>query len=118
MISFIHDPDGKYKEPGGVMSDTSTAMRDPAFYRWHKMVDDLCVKLKNRLEPYRDQDLVFDGIKIKSLDLLDGSNKSTEQLFTFWQKTIVNLQNGLDFHVNKQSLVTLTHLNYQTFTYV
>jgi tyrosinase len=28
-------------EPAGVMIDTDTAIRDPAFYRWHRHVDDL-----------------------------------------------------------------------------
>lgn len=117
IISLIHDPDGKYKEMGGVMSDTTTALRDPAFYRWHKMIDDLGVKLKDRLPPYTDKDLAFSGIKIVSVDILDNSNKSITELLTFWQQTTLNLQNGLDFHVQTPSLVTVTHLNHQEFTY-
>lgn len=118
MISLIHDPCMKYKEPGGVMSDTTTALRDPIFYRWHKMCDDLGVKLKNRLPRYTDADLTFSGIKIKSFDFVDPSDKVLPQLTTFWQRSIVNLQNGLDFHANVPSLVAFTHLNYQQFTYL
>lgn len=117
MIALSHDPLMKYKEPGGCLSDTTTALRDPAFFRWHKMIDDLCVKLKNRLPPYEPKDLSFDKIKIKEFKLFDSSNKSVDELITFWQETTVNLQNGLDFHVNAPSLVTFTHLNYQHFTY-
>lgn len=118
IISLIHDPKMKYKEQGGVMADTTTAARDPVFYRWHKMVDDLCVKLKDRLPPYQRQQLIFKGIAIKSLDVLDESkNEPTEELVTFWQESTVNLQSGLDFHVNSPILVSFTHLNYRQFGY-
>ncbi|XP_055317646.1 phenoloxidase subunit 1-like [Sitodiplosis mosellana] len=118
MTSSMHDPDGKHKEPPGVMGDTTTAMRDPLFFRWHKMVDQLFTKLKDRLPPYQEADLQFKDITIKSLNILDGSNQSTEQLITFWQKSTVNLQNGLNFHRSEPILVTFTHLNYQHFSYL
>lgn len=118
VISFIHDPQMKYKEEPAVMSDTTTSCRDPVFYRWHKMFDDVCVKLKDRLPPYQPKDLAYNGIKLVSLDLYNDSNQQkTEELITFWQKSTVNLQNGLDFHVDSPSLVSFTHLNYQHFTY-
>lgn len=118
MISYIHDPDMKYNEPANVVSDTTTAMRDPVFFRWHKTIDMLCVKLKDRLPPYEENDLIFTDITIKSFNILDASNQQIDQLITFWQKSTVNLQNGLDFHVSEPVLVTFTHLNYQQFSYV
>lgn len=118
VISFMHDPDMKYKEEAGLLADSTTAARDPVFYRWHKMIDDLCVKLKDRSPPYDNSNLTFRGIKINSLDLIRASDqKPTNELITFWQKSTVNLQNGLDFHANSPSLVTFTHLNYQNFIY-
>ena len=39
LIASIPDPQGN---PGqGVMAFTSTAIRDPVFYRWHRQVDDI-----------------------------------------------------------------------------
>lgn len=117
MLSYIHDPEDKYKEQAGVMSDTTTAMRDPVFFRWHKMIDELCCKLKNRLPPYPESDLLFEDISISSLVILNESNQPIHELNTFWQKTSVNLQNGMDFHVAHPVYVTFTHLNYRHFKY-
>lgn len=34
FISYSHDPDHRHLESFGVMGDSSTAMRDPVFYRY------------------------------------------------------------------------------------
>lgn len=119
IISRIHDPTGKYNEPGAVMGFTQTACRDPIFYRWHQMIDNLCMKIKDQLPPYEKTDLAFDYIKIQSIDLLDLNNKpfDKDQLITFWQQSDINLGNGLDFRADQQAIVRVTHLSYQRFTY-
>lgn len=101
------------------MGDNTTAVRDPVFYRWHQMVDDMCLRLKNRFNLYGETELAFNGIKIQSFDLLDGDNNplKNNQFITYWQKTVVNLQFGLDFHTDQPLLVRFTHLNYQHFSY-
>ncbi|HEY6186075.1 MAG TPA: tyrosinase family protein [Pyrinomonadaceae bacterium] len=39
--------------PYGVMATTATAVRDPAFFRWHKLVDDIYYQYQQaRLDPY------------------------------------------------------------------
>lgn len=101
------------------MSYTQTAVRDPVFFRWHQMIDNLCMKLKDRLTPYTKADLEFNGIKIQSIDLLDENNKPIDknELITHWQQSDVDLQNGLDFRAQKPVFVRFTHLNYRSFTY-
>lgn len=37
---------------GGIMSDTTVAIRDPFFYRWHKHVDEFYFKWQEKLESY------------------------------------------------------------------
>src|SRR5207253_975976 len=37
--------------PYGVMGDTSTAIRDPIFFRWHKQIDDIFYKWQERQPP-------------------------------------------------------------------
>lgn len=39
LIAFSHDPAAKFKEKAGVMGDVSSAMRDPAFYRYAASVN-------------------------------------------------------------------------------
>lgn len=39
-------------EPAGVMIDTDTAIRDPAFYRWHRHVDDLGATWQDEQDPH------------------------------------------------------------------
>lgn len=114
---MIHDPTNKYKTQSTIIKDLSSTLRDPFFYQWHKMVDDLCVRIKVKLPKYKTEELQLNGIKIASLELLDETNNSVEQLITFWQKSTVDLQNGLDFHSNNPSRITFTHLNYQQFIY-
>lgn len=100
------------------MLDISSAMRDPTFYGVHKMFDDLCSRHKDTLPRYEKDVLKFDAISIKSLDVLNEAGNSVTQLETFWQKSTVDLQFGLDFRPgNQPSRVTFTHLNYKRFTY-
>lgn len=101
------------------MGYTQTACRDPIFYQWHQMIDDLCMKVKDRLPPYTNSDLTFNGIKIQSIDLLDANNKPFDknELITFWQQSDVNLANGLDFSSHQPANVRFTHLNNREFTY-
>lgn len=39
------------------MGDNKTAMRDPVFYRWHSMMDDLFVEFKKTLKPYTEDEV-------------------------------------------------------------
>lgn len=101
------------------MGSTTTAVRDPIFFRWHQTIDEICLKLKDYLPFYTSDVLSFNGIEIKSLDLLNDSDEplANDQLITYWQKSTVNLQNGLDFRADEPVLVQFTHLNYQHFSY-
>lgn len=38
--------------PYGVMSGTATAVRDPIFFRWHKLIDDIYYSYQRTLPPY------------------------------------------------------------------
>ena len=48
----------------GVMGDTTTAIRDPVFFRWHKFIDDTFVLHKETLAPYEEDDLRFDSVNL------------------------------------------------------
>ena len=41
------------------MGDTSTAMRDPVFFRWHKFIDSLFQEfIETRLPPYSTKEVM------------------------------------------------------------
>jgi tyrosinase len=49
LLAALADPDGAFPKKDGVMIDTSTAVRDPVFWRWHKHVDDIFVLWQEKL---------------------------------------------------------------------
>ena len=53
----------------GVMDDTGTAVRDPIFFRWHKFIDDLFVRHKNKLTPYSADDLSFNPVCLEEISV-------------------------------------------------
>lgn len=91
-------------------------MRDIVFYEWHTFVNDLFEQHKLTLPPYTDTELKLDNVKIDNVELICGGAYVNE-LRTFWQKTDVNLQNGLDFAAAGTIYVTFSHLNYEKFSY-
>lgn len=117
MSNLLEASIGRHNEDGGVMMDTSTAMRDPVFYRWHSMIDYLFLHHKNTLPPYADNQLRLDNIKIDNVEFVS-DGKIVDELRTYWHiLTNVNLQNGLDFAANETVYVTVTHSIYEKFSY-
>ncbi|XP_059608144.1 phenoloxidase 2-like [Phlebotomus argentipes] len=108
----------KYLEQPGVMADTSTAMRDPVFYRWHKFIDNLLSEYKYTLAPYTDEQLACPGIKVDKVNLIV-NQKYTKELCTFWQWDDVNMSLGLDFNGDGSEPVYIRfcHINHEEFVY-
>ncbi|KAK5638831.1 hypothetical protein RI129_013126 [Pyrocoelia pectoralis] len=99
FLAYIHDPDHRHLETFGVMGDSTTAMRDPIFYRWHACIDDIFQQFKETLPRYPSQ------------------GGSPNVLSTFWQQSDVNLTRGMDFQPRGPVFVRFTHLQHQPFTY-
>lgn len=53
VIGLVEDPDWRYKKVPGVMSEVATAMRDPVFYNYHALIDNIVEKHKETLSPYK-----------------------------------------------------------------
>lgn len=117
LIALCHDPDMKYNEDQAVMGDTATAMRDTIFYNWHTFINDLFLLHKDKLPPYTNDELNFNGIEVSKVELADEKGNFVDELKTFWQKSVIDLENGLDFSAPGTLLARLTHLNYETFSY-
>ncbi|KAK4878033.1 hypothetical protein RN001_010539 [Aquatica leii] len=116
LLAFIHDPDQRFLESFGVMAGTSTAMRDPVFYRWHSYIDFLFQIHKSVLPRYTMSQLNYDGVRVTNVRVL--SQKATDNhLHTFWQQSEIDLSYGLDFIERGPLLVRFTHLQHYPFTY-
>lgn len=50
--AFIHDPDHRHLEHFATMGESTTAMRDPVFYRWHAFIDDIFQAYKSKISKY------------------------------------------------------------------
>ncbi|KAJ1524517.1 hypothetical protein ONE63_011009 [Megalurothrips usitatus] len=116
-IAFSHDPDNRHLESFGVMGDSTTAMRDPVFYRWHAFVDDIFQEHKRTLPPYTQQQLDFPGVRVKNLEVRTAGAGNPNQLFTFWQQNDMDLSRGLDFTPRGSIFARFTHLQHRPFTY-
>lgn len=114
-ISYCHDPDNRFLESFGVMGDVATAMRDPIFYRWHSLINDLFMEHKNRLPQYKTNQLHVEGIQVTDIKLF--VNENINELSTFWNKSDIDLGRGLDFAPGGSVIAKITHLNYTPYTY-
>ena len=106
----------------GVMGDTSTAMRDPIFYRWHKFIDNLFQQFKATLHPYSKAQLTLPGIHLTQVEIINKTKLKPHNIlftgksfpkyyntphtkkiiinlnaFKGWQQSLVELSRGLDF---------------------
>ncbi|XP_031639065.1 phenoloxidase 2-like [Contarinia nasturtii] len=119
VIAFVHDPENKHLEDYGVMGDVTTAMRDPVFYRWHAFINSMCIKLKNTLQPYFYNDLMYQDIHVISIGVQITTNVPNARpnvLLTYWQKSDVDLGAGLDFGPGNV-YAQFTHLQHAPFEY-
>ncbi|XP_063832838.1 phenoloxidase subunit 1-like [Ostrinia nubilalis] len=116
ICSYAHDPDHRHLEQYGVMGDSTTAMRDPFFYRWHAFVDDVFDLHKTKLPKYGNDRLDFPGIRVSSISVEGPAGSNT--FGTQWEQSMVDLARGLDFTPRGSVLAKFTHLQHDEFTYV
>ncbi|XP_035705957.1 phenoloxidase 2 isoform X2 [Folsomia candida] len=131
LIALCHDPEYKHREHMGVMGDTSANMRDPAFYRWHKYIDELFDLYKQTMQPYNptggELQLVWDGVQVQNIQVQAESSRQglavppQNVLRTFRMRSHVDLSRGLDYLRWGENLGPIfartTHLNHDAFTY-
>nr|CCA94928.1 hemocyanin subunit g [Mastigoproctus giganteus] len=114
MMARMHDPDGRYQENPGVMSDTSTSLRDPIFYRWHRFVDNIFKDYKSTLHPYEKEEYSFDGIEVLEVTV---KAKTDNVLTTFLKEDILELTHGINLGTTHSVKVTYDHLDHEPFHY-
>lgn len=119
LSSFEHDSFYGHLKEFGVMSDVTTAMRDPVFYRWHAFLDNICNKHKILQRPYNETHLGFTGINIDHIEtkLISDQGSHSNKLFTFWQKSDIDLSSGLNLGRYGNIYASFTHLQHAPFEY-
>ncbi|XP_011494200.1 PREDICTED: phenoloxidase 2-like [Ceratosolen solmsi marchali] len=116
VIAYCHDPDHRYLESFSIMGDSTTAMRDPVFYRWHAFIDSLFTEYKDSLPAYTLQQLVFPGVSVSNIRInTSGANPNT--LNSHWTKSDIDLSRGLDFTPRGSIFARVQHLNHDFYTY-
>lgn len=112
MMARIHDPDGRFRENPGVMSDTSTSLRDPIFYRYHRFIDNAFQEYKATLPCYEAKDLDFKGVEIVNVTV---NAKSPNVINTFMKEGTLELSHGISLKGSVK--VKYHHLDHDPFTY-
>jgi len=100
---------------GGVMGFTQTAVRDPAFFRWHSYIDSFPARYKRNLGPYTESEIIFPEVGVA--DFFVESMDRRNILRTFIEATTVNLDTNL---ISSQFGTSYTYdrVNHEPFSYV
>lgn len=114
MMARMTDPDGSFEENPGVMSDTSTSLRDPIFYRWHRFVDNIFQQYKATLHSYTPDDLNCPGVKIVSVQV---NAKAQNRVRTYFKQEELLLSHGINFGTDHAVKVRYNHLDHEPFSY-
>lgn len=81
-----------------VSGESATAIRDPAFYRWHAFIDQLFQIHKEKLRPYTEREIGYPSIVVSSIEVKsDGTDIPANVFKTFWQQSDIDLSRGIDF---------------------
>lgn len=72
----------------GVLEHFETSLRDPAFYQLYGRLIRYYWQWSNKLEPYSEDDINFDEVKIESVEL--------DRLVTYFDKFDADISNAID----------------------
>jgi len=115
FIARITDPSGIFGDDVGVMFNPATASRDPVFYRWHQVVDNIFFdEYKTSLGPYEEDELNLPGVKIVESKVMSRGKKN--QLFTMIDKFTAELHGSI-IAGDTSFTARWNQLNHQPFQY-
>jgi len=80
----------------GVMADTATAIRDPAFWRWHRHIDDIHFSYQDSLDPHtfdEQLDVQLKGISLQPEESDSPAGPGSDELRTFMRSGRYKLTN-------------------------
>nr|AAZ40338.1 hemocyanin subunit IIIb [Carcinoscorpius rotundicauda] len=112
MFARLHDPDGRYHDNPGVMSDTATSLRDPIFYRFHRYIDNMFQTYKATLHSHEHHQLTFSGVQIDNVTV---KAKQPNVINTYTTESELELSHGI--HMKGPTKVKYHHLDHDKFDY-
>ncbi|GIY77429.1 hemocyanin A chain [Caerostris darwini] len=115
MMAYIHDPDGRFRETPGVMTDTATSLRDPIFYRFHRFIDNVFQEYKKTLPIYSKDNLNFAGIQVTEIKV---NAKIPNVIHTFFREDELELSHCLEFGSPGSVRARYHHLDHESFSYI
>lgn len=113
----ITDPIGAYGQENGAMYDVATSARDPLFYRWHKYINSLFMKHKKMLKPYTHDELDWSDVEVEGVSV-HGQGSKGNRIRTYWQNTLVKINQGFVFTKESPAYVKLQHLQHENFDFI
>ncbi|ODM97026.1 Hemocyanin E chain, partial [Orchesella cincta] len=124
MVALAADPDFTKGLPTGIMAEAAVRMRDPSFYTYHAIIDNLFEKFKQTLVPYKPHGgvwpLEWHGVDIVDVKLVSHGSESHNQLTTFYIKHKYQLEPGVDRSVAKgieKAEICAVHLDHAAFQF-
>lgn len=79
------------------IGESATAIRDPAFYKWHAFIDQYFQIHKEKLRPYNEKEIGYDSISVSSIEVNTDGSTVPNVFNTFWQQSDIDLSRGMDF---------------------
>lgn len=139
-MAFAHDPEHRHLESFGVLGnffsfmlfaniflakfhyfsvpgESATAIRDPAFYRWHAFIDQFFQIHKEKLRPYTEREIGYPSIVVSSIEAKCDGDIPPNVFKTFWQQSDIDLSRGIDFVPRGNVYARFTHLQHMPFSY-
>lgn len=77
--------------------ESATAIRDPAFYRWHAFIDQFFQIHKEKLRPYNEKEIGYEDISMETIEVNTDGDVPSNVFNTFWQQSDIDLSRGMDF---------------------
>ena len=115
MVGSVIDPYYQFQTAPGAIENDSTAMRDPVFYQMITRIVNYFQLFKSYLQPYKMDQLNFQGVVIKGVQGVD-------KLYTYWDQSEVELFNAITYKQGEQAEGYMYKayqqmLNYKPFIY-
>ncbi|XP_067128110.1 hemocyanin A chain-like [Centruroides vittatus] len=114
MMAHIHDPDGKFLETPGVMTDTATSLRDPIFYRYHRFIDNMFQEYKAHLPTYSKEQLNFPDVSIVGVTV---NARTNDVINTFMKEDELELSHSINVGRQGSVKVRYQHLDHESYSY-
>lgn len=99
-VSELHTFRYGYKVLPSVLEHYETTLRDPVFWQLYKRIIKFYWQFKNTLPYYKKSEIIFDGVKIQSVDI--------GKLVTYFDKFDSDITNAVDVEVYNEKTFAIS----------